>query len=83
MLFDDLQLKVLTRTIVGKVPIAISPKGTIVEDNPSTDDVIINAYYIPMAVLHAKCIFPCLMPSYRFVPDILENEKIGKIFIVF
>jgi len=63
-------------TLAGKVPVAISPKGTIVEDDPSTDDVIINAYYIPMAVLYAKCIFPCLMPSYRFVPDILENEKI-------
>ena len=59
-------------TKVDKVPIAISPRGTIVEDDPST--VIINAYYIPMAVLYAKCIFPYLMPSYSFVPDILENE---------
>ena len=73
----------LTQNKVGKVPIAISPKGTIVEDDPSTDDVIIDAYYIPMAVLYAKCIFPCLMPSYRFVPDILENEKIGKILFLF
>ena len=54
--------------LVGRRDLAISKQGTVVEDSGNSDDVIIPTYYVPMAVLHAKCIFPCLFPTYRFIP---------------
>merc|ERR1712106_139084 len=63
--------------LVGKRNILIGPLGTVIDDGDKEDgSVTIATYYIPMAVLYAKCIFPCLLPTYRFVPDILDAERI-------
>ena len=74
--FDQYEQADGTR-LVGKRNILIGPLGTVIDDGDKEDgSVTIATYYIPMAVLYAKCIFPCLLPTYRFVPDILDAERI-------
>lgn len=40
------------------------------------ENAAIPVYYLPMGIVAAKCIFPCLLPSHRFIPDIFEKENI-------
>ena len=40
------------------------------------ENAVIPVYYLPMGIVAAKCIFPCLLPSHRFIPDIFEKENI-------
>ena len=60
--------------LVGRKDLAISKKGTVNEGSVNCDDIIVPTYYIPMAVLHAKCTFPDLLAAYRFVPVRVYNR---------